>query len=288
MGEQLVGCLESVRAQEYPDIEHIVLDACSSDGTVELLKAQSDVIWLSEPDTGQSNAINKGFSMATGTIVTWLNADDRLAPGAIDAIVAAFEADPTLGWVYGDLEMVSGEERWVYRPPPVVDDRTFRRGNVLPQPGAFFTVAALEGAGGIDEDFNLTMDFELWLRFVASGVRSRYLPTVLASFFIHPGSKTGSQGALAFAQEEARAYGKHGQPHRAAMAIDRWHWDDVVRRVLAFLDDGQYRAARQLAHRELIESPVGLDRPRLFLQLVRVSPRLAKRVVALKRNRAPA
>ncbi|MEX2546203.1 MAG: glycosyltransferase family 2 protein [Chloroflexota bacterium] len=286
MGAQLEGCIESVRSQGYPHLEHIVLDACSVDGTVELLQASS-VVWRSEPDSGQSNAINKGFSMASGSILTWLNADDRLAPGAVEAVVSAFEADPSLGWVYGDLEMVSEGKRWVHRPPGAVDERTLRRGNVLPQPGAFFTVAALEAAGGIDEDFNLTMDFELWLRFVATGVRSRYLPLVLATFFVHPASKTGSQGALAFAQEEALAFQKHGQPHRAAMVIDRWHWDDVVQRVLCLLEAGEYGAARNLAARELRETPLAIDRPRLFLQLVRVAPRLAKRVTPLKRSRPP-
>jgi len=287
MAEWLPDCIESVRKQTYRNVEHVVIDACSDDGTVELLEDYPHLQWISEPDTGQSNAINKGFAMATGDVLTWLNADDRLAPGAIEHVAEVFRSDRTVGWVYGDLETVSGDQRWVYRPPDRVDDRTFSRGNVLPQPGTFFTRAALEVAGGIDEDFNLTMDFELWLRFVKAGVPARHLPVVLASFAVHPGSKTGSEAGLAFAQEEFRALLKNGYPHRAAMAIDRWHWDDVTRRVLALLDRGAYREVRRIIRQEASEFPPILGRPRLFLLLARLSPRLAKRLVPLRRTQGP-
>ena len=92
--------IESVRTQDYPHVEHIVVDGGSADGSLDLLRAQSGIRWLSESDRGQSDALNKGFALARGAIFGWLNADDVYLPGAIAAAVAAFD-DPSIGLVYG-------------------------------------------------------------------------------------------------------------------------------------------------------------------------------------------
>ncbi len=285
MADRLPRCVESVRNQTYPNVEHVVVDGGSQDGTTEFLASQGHIRWISEPDRGQSDALNKGFGMATGEVVTWLNADDVLFPGAVEAAVGALRAAPGAGWVYGDLEVRRGEERWVTKPPPRLTDASFRRGNVISQPGTFFLAAALEQVGGIDEDFHLTMDFELWLRFMAAGVRAVYVPVPLAAFEVHEGSKTGSAGGLAFALEESRALLKHGQPHAAAMAVDRWYWDENLTNVVELLGGGRYGEARTIARDVGAHLHPVFGRPRLFLWLTRLTPRVARQAARLKRTR---
>lgn len=285
MADRLPACVESVASQTYPQVEHVVVDGGSADGTTEYLASQGHIRWISEPDTGQSNALNKGFAMAEGAIVTWLNADDVLCPAAIARVVQAFRSTPDAGWVYGDLEVLRGGERWVTKPPPQLSPASFRRGNVISQPGTFFTASALEQVGGIDEDFHLTMDFELWLRFMDARIRAVYVPATLATFEVHEGSKTGSEGRLAFALEEFHALQKHGQPHAAAMAIDRWYWDETLSNVVELLATGRYREARDLAQDARTRLHRVFERPRLFLWATYASPRTARYLGRLKRTR---
>lgn len=285
MADRLPRCVESVAAQDYPRIEHVVVDGASTDGTVEYLASQAQLRWTSEPDRGQSHALNKGFALAAGEIVTWLNADDVLLPGAVAAVVGALLSHPDAGWAYGDLEVRKGGERWVTKSPPEVSAESFRRGNVISQPGTFFLASALEQVGGIDEDFHLTMDFELWLRFVEAGISAVYVPTALAAFEVHEESKTGSQGNLAFALEEFRALQKHGQPHAAAMAIDRWYWDETLSEVVDLLAAGREEEARRLARDARSRLHPVLGRARLFLWAADLAPAAARQLARLKRTR---
>lgn len=285
MAERLPRCVASVAGQSYSEVEHVVVDGASTDGTIDYLRSQTALRWVSEPDCGQSNAINKGFAMATGEILTWLNADDELVPEAAELAAEAFRADPSLGLVYGDIELVSARKRLVVRPPTSIDVDAFRRGNVISQPGTFFTRRALDTAGGIDETFNLVMDFELWLRMMDAGVRARYVPRVLARFEVHEASKTGSQGTLAFAQEEARAFTKHGRHHEAAMAIDHWYWDETLHQVVEALESGDRSRAKAIATDALPRLHPVVNRSRAFLWAARLAPALATRLVRLKRHR---
>ncbi len=96
--------IQSVIAQDYQPIEHLVIDGGSTDGTLELLrKYQDHLSWVSEPDRGQTDAINKGFRRAHGAILCWLNADDVLMPGAISTVASYFESHPQVSFVYGDV-----------------------------------------------------------------------------------------------------------------------------------------------------------------------------------------
>lgn len=285
MADRLPRCVDSVGRQSYALIEHVVVDGGSADGTTDYLLSQPHVRWISEPDHGQSNALNKGFAMANGAIVTWLNADDVLLPGAVEAVVHALAATPGAGWAYGDLEVQRGAERWVTKPPPALSATSFLRGNVISQPGTFFLASALEQVGGIDEDFNLTMDFELWLRFMKANVGAVYVPKALATFEVHEGSKTGSEGSLAFALEEFRALQKHGQPHAAALAIDRWYWDETLSNVVELLAGARYREARKVARDARTRLHPVFGRPRLFLWATRLSPQTARYLARLKRTR---
>jgi GT2 family glycosyltransferase len=217
-GSALRGCLDSVAAQTYTPIEHIVVDGGSTDGTVELLR-EAGVRFVSERDQGQSDALNKGFRLASGDIVGWLNADDTLEPGAVAAVVGALVREPAAGWAYGDCEIVEPGARSVRRPTTVDGTQSFTERNPVAQPGSFVTRSALDQIGAVDESFHLAMDFDLWLRLVDGGFRGLYVPQVLARFTITADSKTGSQPWSSFLREEALALWKSGRGADAGVKL---------------------------------------------------------------------
>jgi hypothetical protein len=158
--------IESVRAQTYEPVEHIVVDGGSTDGTLEILREYDGLRWVSEPDRGQSHALNKGFATAQGEILGWLNADDAYEPDAVAAGVAAL-LDSGAGLVYADVTRVNddGVNPRRIRSRQQWDLWTeLNEGNGIFSPSVFFTREALETAGGLDESLHLTMDYDLWLR----------------------------------------------------------------------------------------------------------------------------
>ena len=165
-GRYVREAIESVRAQTYSPIEHIVVDGGSTDGTLEILGEYEELRWVSEPDGGQSHALNKGFALATGEILGWLNADDAYEPGAVAAAVEALRSAGA-GLVYADVTRVDddGVNPRRIRSRPEFDLWTeLNLGCGIYSPAVFFTRDALESAGGIDESLHLTMDYDLWLR----------------------------------------------------------------------------------------------------------------------------
>jgi glycosyltransferase involved in cell wall biosynthesis len=214
-GGRLQRCLDSVRAQTHTEVEHIVVDGGSTDDTVGVLE-KSGVRYVSEPDSGQTDAITKGMSLARGELLTWLNADDMLVPSAAERAVAAGS-----DWIYGDCRVVRGQRSSVWRPPRRYGNWQVEAGEMIPQPGCFFSRGALDRVGGLDASFDLTMDIDLWIRLVDAGYVSRYVPEVLAVFEIHPGSKTGAVGKKRFHLEHAHALAKSGRIEAASGAVGR-------------------------------------------------------------------
>lgn len=219
-GKRLERCLASVSAQTYPMVEHIVVDGGSSDGTLDLLRS-TEVRWVSEPDQGQSDAINKGFALAHGNYLGWLNADDVLTPGAVEQIVAAFQASPEIGWSIGDVIVRSGEQAEIERPARVEKESTWRARNIAAQPGSFIAQWALEKVGGLDPSFHFMMDLDLWLRLVDADIKHVYLPDVLAIFELHEDSKSGSIAHSEFLLEDGMARAKTGRSAEASFAYGR-------------------------------------------------------------------
>jgi len=165
-GRWLPDNLRSVACQTYPNIEHIVMDGGSTDGSVELLEqADPAVIWRSEPDDGQTQAINKAFAQSTGEIIGWINSDDAYFDcRAVESAVAYFETHPGVDVVYGHAAKVSAEGTVisiVWAVP--FSYRFLRRLDFLVQPAMFIRRRALE-SGFLDESFHFAMDWELWLR----------------------------------------------------------------------------------------------------------------------------
>ena len=216
-GWRLDRCIASVAAQTYPRVEHVVVDGASTDGTVDLLRATPSVRWVSEPDSGQTDAINKGFAMGEGEILTWLNADDELLPDAVAKAVGCF-SDPAIGWSYGNTELVYPDKTQTWVAPARLRPDSFDWVMPIPQLGWFFARWALERVGPLDETFHLSMDYDLCLRLFTAGIPYCHVPSTLARFEVHAESKTGSTSYVAFIDEGARAMRKAGRITASHMA----------------------------------------------------------------------
>ncbi len=212
-------CRASVEAQTYPNIEHVVIDGGSTDGTVELLRSWADVTWRSEPDDGQSDAIVKGFALGTGEILTWLNADDELAPDAVQTVVDTMRARAA-SWVVGAAEIREGGSSRVVRPRRV-SLRQLDLSNPIVQPSSFYTREALERAGGIDTNLHLTMDLDLWLRLLNVRIRPALVQDVLSIAHLHEDAKTRAVPAQRWYWELGVARAKNGRAAAAAVELGR-------------------------------------------------------------------
>jgi glycosyltransferase involved in cell wall biosynthesis len=192
--------LESVLSQRGDfELEHLVLDGGSRDGTLDVLRRyEGRVRWVSEPDRGQCDAIGKGFRMAGGEVLAWLNSDDVYAPGALDAVVRTLRATGAR-WCFGECAIVDEADRpirsaisayksWVSRR---YSRRRLVGRNFIPQPAVFFRRDLLDEVGGLDESLRYAMDYDLWLRF-ARAAEPVFIPRRLASFRWHARSITGS------------------------------------------------------------------------------------------------
>ncbi len=193
--------LDSVQRQGYQQVEHIVVDGASKDRTVEILKQLSGergwehLRWISEPDEGQSDALNKGFHQVTGGIVGWLNADDRYRAGCFEAVVDTFRKYPDVDIVYGDYTWINeGGHVWQVRREIEFSLFILQYHRVLyiPSTATFFRRRVFDEGNFIDTQFHYAMDYEFFLRLARKGYRFKRIPHLLADFRWHPQSKSGS------------------------------------------------------------------------------------------------
>jgi glycosyltransferase involved in cell wall biosynthesis len=187
-------CIRSVQEQDYPDVEHIIFDGGSTDGTLDVLRSYEGVVrWTSEPDKGQSDAINKGFRAATGDIVGWINSDDWYARGAFGIVADYFRDHPEANFVYGNCFFTDGDGRVLrrFRTLPYKWEWLLFTGLLIPQPGFFVRRRVLEDSGLLDIAFRNVMDYEWWLR-IAPRHPPHFLDRYLAYFRIHETSLSGS------------------------------------------------------------------------------------------------
>ncbi len=200
----------SVIHQDYPNMEHIIVDGASTDETSSILARYQDKLAfiISEPDDGQSHAINKGMSKATGEILTWLNSDDMLAPGALASVALAFDvnsADMIAGicQLYRDGVLESQHlTSCADGPLPLEDlldlDQGWNAGQFFIQPEVMFTREIWLRAGRrVNERLHYTMDYELWLRFAQAGARLHAIGRPLAWFRLHEEQKTSARSNVA-------------------------------------------------------------------------------------------
>jgi glycosyltransferase involved in cell wall biosynthesis len=200
----IIDTIKSVQLQDYPTIEHIVIDGSSVDGTREVLKQHPHLIWISEPDKGQSEAINKGFRMARGEIIGWLNADDTYRPGAVSCAVEYLQAHPDVDLVYTDVQVIDEHDQPVRlaRSGPFSFEEILIN-NMVKQPTIFMRKKVIDSLGGVDEDLHYVMDYEFWLR-AGRLFNLQYLPgEIFANFRYCRGTKSYEE-TDAFHQEWMR------------------------------------------------------------------------------------
>jgi glycosyltransferase involved in cell wall biosynthesis len=193
-GAFLEETIRSVLAQDYPDVEYIVFDGGSTDGSVEIIRRYADRLawWTSEPGVNQPASLNRSFGRATGEVLGWLNSDDTLLPGSITTVVDALESDPEALLLYGDAVFTDETSRMLgplqareFHPHEMI--RRFE--NYVVQPGSLFRRRALELAGPLNERAYYHFDLEFVLRLGAVG-KVRRLDSTLATYRLHPGSKS--------------------------------------------------------------------------------------------------
>lgn len=210
-------CLASVRAQDVPSLEHLIVDGGSSDATAAIASDVGGVTWLDRPGLNQATALNEGLRRAAGDVVAWLNADDAYPPGAVKFVVEQFAQDPALDVLFGDCDVVGAQDQYLWRITPGRYDfrRLLRRGNYLAQPAVFLRSRVFEQVGLLDPSLEYGMDYDLWLRL--RGLRVRYVPRVLATFRWHPTSKSATSQLAAWREIPivVRRYGGRWTPELA-------------------------------------------------------------------------
>jgi glycosyltransferase involved in cell wall biosynthesis len=200
----------SVLDQDYTNFEHIVVDGGSNDGTVAVLKRFPHLVWVSERDRGQADALQKGFDRAGGEIIGWINSDDYYAPATFAAVAEIFR-DPRVSWVVGNLAYLYEATTEVVfdRSPQISYEALLRDPDIVKQPPTFFRRDILRATGGWCPDFQMAMDLDLWVR-LARIAPPRMENVLWAYFRIHPDQKTSSASVRRQASEIARIMGREG------------------------------------------------------------------------------
>jgi len=212
--------LASVRGQDYPDVEHVVVDGGSTDGTLDILERAPGISWTSEPDQGLSDAVNKGVARASGELIGWLNADDFYEPGALRAVGQAYAAHPDARWITGRCRIVDGDGKEIRKPITAYKNALLRRysfpllltQNFISCPATFVHRDAYAEAGPLDTAYRISGDYDVFLR-IARRHDPLILERELAAFRMDEGSLSMSGFELQFREhlEQARKY-RDGHP----------------------------------------------------------------------------
>ena len=191
--------IKSVLSQDYPNIDYIIMDGGSNDGTVELLEAyQGRLRSWSKPDEGPAAAINEGFSKSSGEIIAWLNADDTYLPGAVSTAVRRLVASRDIDVVYGDGDWVDSSGTLIGKyPTRDFNPDRFGIECFICQPATFFRRTAFEQAGGLNVGLRSAFDYDLWIR-LSRQVRFERLPVTLATSRMYAANKSLRDRSLMF------------------------------------------------------------------------------------------
>lgn len=194
-GEFLEETIQSVFNQNYPELEVILIDGKSTDNSIDIIKKYSDQFkfWVSEKDSGQSEAINKGLQRCTGDIVTWLCSDDLFTPGALHKVNEIFSSlPPDVGLIHGSSIIFTGNKTIRVNKGNVDDSlENILSGMTFPQPSAFFRRSLLDKTGLLDEHLHYGMDYDLFSKFAIIS-RFQFVDHSLSRYRLHPESKSVS------------------------------------------------------------------------------------------------
>ena len=262
-GAFLESTIRSVVEQDYPNLEYIIVDGGSEDESVDIIRQYAGNLahWVSEPDRGQSHAINKGFERADGELLAWLNSDDMLESGALKIIAETYRNKPDAGAFVGHGTKINRRDQVEYYKKP--NDLSFEGmcqwmdGKNFMQPSCFFTRAAWKAAGPLDENIHIALDVDLWLRMVK---QFQFVPidTLLSRARIHDDAKTTALKNL-MVVDCALVIIRHGGEQ-----FVRHHLDRLAERVTE-LDDRRIRSRLDRLYRSFFgpRSRPSVDNPSL-------------------------
>jgi len=258
--QYLEDTIRSVLRQDYPNLEYIIVDGGSKDGSQNIIERYQDKLawWVSEPDEGQADAINKGFKKASGEIIAWLNSDDLFLPGAISSAVELMQKNPDTGVVYGDAVSADAQGRllnelrfgnW--------GTRDFLQFNMICQPAVFMKRSLVEKIGYLDASYHFYLDHQLWIRL------SR-----VADFVHHP-----ELWAVSRYHQEAKNVTMASQSGAEVIRILDWAEREPD---LAAMIEGNYKqvwaGAYQIIARYLLDGGKPAEAFRTYLKAARTWP----------------
>lgn len=205
--------IESILKQDYPNLEYIIIDGGSTDGSVDIIKKYESSLsyWVSEKDNGQSDAINKGFKGATGVLFNWINSDDVLFPGALHRIAKAYTKNPDADLIAGDHARSNSEGR-IFRVSAAPSRMALSPANWVVfggQQSTFFSAISYKRVGGVREHLNIIMDTDLYYRIYATGGRLAFANGMIGMIRNHPEAK-GTTSKRLWKVEEARVLREYG------------------------------------------------------------------------------
>jgi glycosyltransferase involved in cell wall biosynthesis len=240
--------LLSVQQQAYPCVEHIVVDAASNDGTIDILRSYEGkpgwrhLRWISERDGGQSDGINKGMRLASGEIFAYLCADDTYAPGALAFVDQFFREHPAVDLVYGACDFVDAQGRLIrHKKAKHFSLRRLLRNNLIWQATVFFRARAWDSVGEFNSKLQYAMDYEYWLR-AASLCQIAAVDHTLACYRFHANSKSAS--AVPHLAEGYRVACSFGGGGLQSWYLHRVYWPGT-----SGLKRWLFAKANQLTHR---------------------------------------
>ena len=266
--------ITSVLNQDYSHIEYIIVDGASTDNSVDIIEKYKSKLayWVSERDTGQADAINKGFAHATGEIIAWLNSDDYYLEGTLSAAVKIFEENPDVVLAYGNMLAVDEHGKTFntlnYKQLTLEDLLCFQ---IIGQPAVFMRRSALQKTGGLDPTFHFLLDHHLWIRLAQQG-KILHVPQTWAAARYHAEAKNRAKAAE-FGREAFRILESVEQDGNLAPILAK-----VNRRARAsthrvdsryLLDGGQPVAALLAWMKALfIHPPTALARMNIFVSAI--------------------
>jgi len=249
-GPYIEATVQSVLAQNYPRTEYLIFDGGSTDETLSILQKYTGWLhWVSGPDSGQANAVNKGFRQAAGQIIGWLNSDDIYLPAALHRAARFFQQHAEVDILYGDFWWIDARGRKLLARQEIpFDYNILLYGlNYIGQPAVFFRRRVFELAGYLDESLHYGMDWEYWLRIATAGGRFAHLPHFLAATRLHTDAKTIAAPPQMAAEHRAIRQ-KYWRKHRFAAPTLQTLYQGWLNKL--------YRAKRQalkLAHRRTFD-----------------------------------
>lgn len=256
--------IRSVLLQGYPNLEYIIIDGGSTDGSVEIIKKYEPWLtyWVSEPDRGQSHAINKGWEKSRGVILAWINSDDLYEKNTFQIIAKEFRADikHAVGFFHGKSKIINECGQMIGSRGSCFNliDSLEESLHPIAQPSTFFSSEAIKAVGSLDELLHMSMDWDLFVR-IACLYKVQFINKYLSSFRLTKTSKTSSY-LLGFGPDMVKVLDKlyktdHMQGHLYKTKKNAY-CTAYLRCVRGFLNNGEVRQARTFFIKAFIKNPI--------------------------------